>query len=172
MRLSWLSCLAFGLVAAVLVGCGGSDDEAATATPTGAPRLGAAEIGQQAGDFYVRALSEVTELLKSKPDVSQVRTRVQELKESYVRKLVELGRAREALDAAGKSTVDAAIRTKVDSLARETWYPTYNEVQQYYFSKDQEFQRLVLSFNVIGQYANFELLKKQEPQEAKRLGLD
>jgi len=28
-----------------------------------------------------------------------------------------------------------------------------------------------MSFNIITQYANFDLLKKQEPEEAKRLGI-
>ena len=40
-----------------------------------------------------------------------------------------------------------------------------------YFSKDQEFHKLLTSFNIIGQYASFDLLKKQEPKEAARLGI-
>ena len=173
MKLSMRPCLVLGMVAAVLVACGGNGDGAKTSAPTGSvPTLGASEIGQQAGDLYVRALSDLTDLLKAKPEVSQVKPRVQDLREIYIRKLVELGKARETLDAAGRSTVDTAIRTKVDSISKESWYTTFNELQQYYFAKDQDFHKLVLSFNVIGQYANFDLLKRQEPQEAKRLGIE
>src|SRR3990172_10679349 len=110
MRLARLAGASFVLVTALLAGCGGNGSTKMPATSTASDqKLGATEIGQQAGDLYVRALSEVTDMLKGKPEVAQVRSRVQDLRESYIRKLVELGKAREALDAAGKSTVDAAI---------------------------------------------------------------
>jgi len=164
--------LALAITTLILGGCGGGDGSPTELSSVTQQKLSPAESGDQIANLYVAALKDVTEMLKDKPEVSQARSRVQELKETYVRKLVELGRAREALDEAGRSAVDAAIRRKVDALAGESWYATYNSLQQYYSSKDQDFQRLVLSFNIIGQYANFDLLKKQDPSEAKRLGVE
>ena len=165
------------IVAVILIGCGGGVDDRATTTPAPSSpvaqqKLSPGELGDQIGNLYVAALKDVTEILKDRPEAPQVRARVQELKETNVRKLVELGKLREALDASGRSTVDAAIRQKFDVVARESWYATYNSLQQYYLSRDQDFQKLVASFNIITQYANFDLLKRQEPAEAKRLGID
>ena len=129
------------------------------------------EIGQKAGELYAQALKDVTELLKEKPEVSAVRAQVEELKESYVQKLVELGRMRESLDESQKSQVDGQIRMKVSPLYKDPVFATFNEIQQHYFN-DRDFHKIVIGFNVIGQYANFDLLKKQEPEEAQRLGIE
>jgi len=130
-----------------------------------------AELGQKIGDLYVQALSGVNELLKDKPAISEVMPEVKEMKETYVRKLVDLGKKREKLDSSGKAAADSQIRLKVNAVYNKPWYSTYNQIQQHYF-QDRNFHKLVLSFNTIGQYANFDLLKKQEPEEATRLGIE
>jgi len=77
---------------------------------------------------------------------------------------------REALDESGRSTVDSQINMKMNSLYKAPWYATYNDVQQHYF-QDRDFHKVIISFNIITQYASFDLLKKQEPEEAQRLGI-
>ena len=161
-----------------LLACGGgdsspsaSDAAKATATPSGGRNLTPEQLGAEIGDLYVRALSEVTDLLKATPEASGVRDRVQQLRESYITRLVALGRAREAMNAAQRATVDSIILQKISAIGSQSWYATYGQVQQYYM-KDADFSKLVVSFNIIGQYANFDLLKKQEPAEAKRLGIE
>ena len=128
------------------------------------------EIGQKIGAIYVQSMSDVTELLKDKPEFSEIRGEVETLREQCIRELVELGKLREALDAAGRAGVDRQVSLKVNSLYNDPLFTTYNEIQQHYF-KDQEFHKIVMSFNIITQYADFELLKKQEPEEAARLGI-
>jgi hypothetical protein len=167
------------LAATALASCGGSAENpeaaagtsASASTTVGAPTTPDA-LGQQIGALYVQALSEVTDLLRDKPAPAQVSASVERLKETYVRQLVELGRAREALDASGRAGVDAAIRAKVDAIAGEPWYANYGEVTQHYLAQDADLHALVVSFNVIGQYANFDLLREQEPDEARRLGVE
>lgn len=166
-----------------LLACGGGGEKSASSEPAreaapaaqvkteSAAEMNPAELGKKIGDLYVQALSEVTEMLKDKPEVAEVRPQVEQLKEKYVKELVELGRKREALDASGKAAVDSQIMLKVNALSREAWYATFNEAQQHYF-QDQDFHKLVISFNIIGQYANFDLLKQQEPEEATRLGIE
>ena len=49
----------------------------------------------------------------------------------------------------------------------------FQAVADHYFdSTDAELYSLITSFNIIGQYANFDLLRQQEPDEAARLGVD
>ncbi len=177
------SILILAALSLALVACGGGGEKPAASEPAGerapaaemkpetAAEMSPAELGRQIGELYVQALSGVTEMLKEKPGVAEVRPQVEQLKEKYVRQLVELGRKREALDASGKAAVDSQIMIKVNALAREPWYATFNEVQQHYF-QDQDFHKVVIAFNVIGQYANFDLLKQQDPQEAARLGIE
>ena len=128
------------------------------------------EIGQQVGEIYGETLGKVVELLKDKPEPSEVLAKVEALKEETIAKMVELGRKREALDAAGRSTVDSQILMKANSLNRDPMYSSFNDIQMHYF-QNRDFHKLVISFNIITQYANFDLLKKQEPEEARRLGI-
>ena len=162
------------LTMAAVAACGG-DAKSGTvatnvpATPTARVQATPDELGGQIGALYVRALSDVTDLLREKPPASEAKASVAQLKETYVQRLVELGRSREALDVAGRASVDAVIRAKLDAIAGEPWYATYDRVVQFYFAEDEELHALIVSFNVIGQYANFDLLRSQEPGEAKRL---
>jgi len=57
------------------------------------------------------------------------------------------------------------------SITSAPWYKTYSDLSQYDFAKNQDQQKALACFNIIGQYANFDLLKQQEPAEAQRLGL-
>jgi hypothetical protein len=165
------------LAAAAVVACGG--EEGTGVTPTAVPATATqsvsaspAELGRQIGDLYVRAMSEVTEMLRDQPPAADAQASVRDLKETYVRQLVELGRTRESLDAQGRAAVDAAISVKVNAVGNEPWYATYGSLAQHYITQDREFYDLVVSFNIITQYANFDLLKSQEPEEAKRLGIE
>jgi hypothetical protein len=74
------------------------------------------------------------------------------------------------------SQTDAA---KVESETRRLLFasPTVNidalsQAVQRFNSTDPALAKELTSLNVITQYAFFELLQKQEPEEAKRLGID
>lgn len=145
-------------------------EEKVADTPT-TKDLSPAEIGGRVGDLYVNAIKDIIDLLKDKPEPSDVESQAVELKENYIQKLVELGKLREQLSISDKGMLDSALRQKVYSVSSQPWYATFNEIQMHYFS-NREFHKIILSFNIITQYAAFELLKKQEPEEAKRLGIE
>ncbi|MBN1620520.1 hypothetical protein JW890_07335 [candidate division WOR-3 bacterium] len=130
------------------------------------------ELGEKIGTVYVKALEDVTELIKDRPEIAEVRPAVEELKEANIRVLVELGSLREAMDQTEKGAVDMAILSKIGALSESDWYETYTAALKDYLGEDREFYELLSSFNIIGQYANFDLLKQQEPDEAKRLGIE
>jgi hypothetical protein len=168
------------IVAMLMAACGGASTPAPSATstssggaqPTAAPKeLTPKELGDQIGAVYVEALREVTKLLENKPAFAEATPKVKDLKEKYVQQLVELGKKREALNTSDRAQVDSAISLALMRIEKEAWYATYTEVSQYYFKQDVNFNTLIASFNIIGQYANFDLLKKQAPAEAQRLGI-
>jgi hypothetical protein len=66
--------------------------------------------------------------------------------------------------------VDARITAALGSLPTAT----YDAYQQAYtdYSGDLEVANLIASFNILGQYANFDLLREQAPDEAARLGVE
>jgi hypothetical protein len=166
--------------ALLLAACGGSGAPASTTATTGpslsssttaSAALGAEQLGEQIGTTYVSALRDVALALKDKPDPAAARAQTEQMKNDAISKLVELGRAREAMSTGDRAKVDAKITAALSTAGSEDWYATYNEVWKYYSGADSEFANLVASFNVIGQYANFDLLKQQLPEEAARLGI-
>ena len=66
--------------------------------------------------------------------------------------------------------MDAAITAGLGALSPEL-YDAFQEGQAYYQAQDLELGNLIAAVNIITQYANFDLLRGQEPEEAARLGL-
>lgn len=156
--------------AAAPAGSGAAQPAQPAPQPAAPKALTSDELGEKTGSLYVGSIEAVTKLLASKPDAAAALPKVKELKEQTIQKLVELGRLREAMNAADRANVDRGIQSALMACAREPWYATYGELSTHYF-KDQDMQRTLASFNIIGQYANFDLLKSQEPDEATRLGI-
>lgn len=169
--------MAMVLVALLVAACGGGAETAPTAAaeeaPAAAPspqEMTPAELGQAIGTVYVEAMNDVVAAMEGRPPAAEVEPEIAEIQESAVSRLVELGRAREALPPADRATVDAKVRSAVRGLPSET-FTAYAEGQNHYLASDRELADLIASFNVLTQYANFDLLKKQEPKEAERLGI-
>ncbi len=151
---------------------GGTDAMAATTAGDAAGAMSADELGAEIGAVYVEALAKVTTALDGGPEVATVKDQVQQLKDGYVKRLVVLGAAREALSTSDRAKVDSKIVAALEAVGSEPWYADYNAAWQKYSAQDSEFGNLIAAFNVIGQYANYELLKQQLPEEAARLGIE
>jgi len=83
--------------------------------------------------------------------------------------MVGLGREREALSAADRTTADRVLASRIAGVSPDL-FKEYQAGQAFY-KEDKELFDLIADFNIITQYANFDLLKKQLPEEAKRLGI-
>jgi hypothetical protein len=167
------------ILSALIFACGGGNEQSSPAKEAEKPappkaekseKMSPVELGREIAGVYEKAMTELTDLLKDKPAINGVQPKVENLKQTCVTKLVELGKLREALDASGKASVDGQLRMKMNSMYNQPVWNAYNEIQQHYF-KDKEFHEIIMSFNIITQYANFDLLKKQAPEEADRLGI-
>jgi hypothetical protein len=161
--------------------CGGDDSGSSTATTTGAESTTATaqaaemtpdEIGAAVGATWADAMQELVALLESKPESSAIKSQVEQLKERYVVKLVALGRLREALSDSDKVRVSAGITKALDASADEPWFTSYMDIYDGYSDGDLDFANLLASFNILTQYADFDLLKQQAPEEAARLGIE
>jgi hypothetical protein len=171
-------------LASVVAGCGDSGERGEAATSQAADpgsattvvssdepdsaRITPTELGDRIGVTYVEAIEELVALLRDRPSGPSALASVQELKESNVQEFVELGRLREALNAADRAAVDARIGVGVGGISSDL-FAEYQEIQADYRTTDAEIAEVVSSFNIITQYANFDLLKEQEPGEAVRL---
>lgn len=159
--------------------CGGSDTVDATGSEGGetpaaeeAKEMTPSELGEKAGEMYIQALGELVDLMQDRPAAEELRPEVEALKERTVTKLVELGKKREALDSAGQASFDSSLRMGIRNVPSEV-FTAYAEGQRHYIDAGaNDLAKMIGDFNVITQYANFELLKKQAPKEAERLGIE
>lgn len=126
------------------------------------------EIGKAVGSLFVQAMADVVEALKDRPAAEEAISRLEEIKEKYIQKLVELGWKREALDETGREVVDDVIIKTIAATPRDL-YNSFLQAHKHYMRTDAG--NLIASFNIITQYANFDLLREQAPGEAERLGI-
>jgi hypothetical protein len=180
------------ILALSVTACGGSE-ATSTAQPTIPPTLAPTQtpalatlaptptrdldalsppgLGEEIGGVYLEALQKATELVQDRPAVAEVDAQLAALKERYVQRLLQLGHRREALSDLDQAAVDNAINDTFIAGTKQEWYDSYFGAVQHYAAVDEAFQELLYSFNLLGQYARFDLLTEQEPGEAARLGV-
>lgn len=169
-RLEFISILILSLVF-IAGGCGKEQNSPATDQPavTSAEADPAETLGQKIGSSYVETLKQVVAMLNDKPPAADARAMLTDMKNWTIELMVGLGREREALSAADQARVDGVLSGRIAAVPADL-FKEYQAGQAYY-KDDRELFQLIADFNIITQYANFDLLKKQLPEEAKRLGI-
>lgn len=171
--------IVLGCAVLLLAGCGGDGaamageeggEGAAARAETAAVPETPEDLGKAIGAVYVEGIEGTVKLLEGRPPAAEAAPRVAELKEELIQKLLVLGRQREALVASERGTVDSATRMAINRLPSAT-FTAYAEAQNHYRKSDRELGEMIASFNILTQYAAFELLREQAPDEATRLGL-
>ena len=175
-----------GLVA---IGCGGDDyATATTATTAGSSdtpettaaatsgvgdeisKMGGTELGTAMVMTWDECLTKLTSLLEGMPDPASVQPQVAALKEEYIQKFVAYGRQHQTFD-------EEQLRLWRIELGINSpkSFAAYQEVANKYIADaaaPADFKSLLSSFAIITQYADFELLKQQAPEEVTRLGIE
>jgi len=166
--------LAFGALA-----CGKKDAAPdATATAAAQPAVPAVPVasgdpaenlGKKIGSSYIETLKQVVAMLNDKPPAADAKTMLADMKNWTIELMVNLGKEREALSTEDRATVDRVLSSRIAAVPADL----FKEYQagQLFYQNDRELFQLIADFNIITQYANFDLLKKQLPEEAKRLGI-
>lgn len=169
-----------------IAGCGGDSDSADQAAdqPTDQPATetttapeetpatdppSADQLGDEIAAVYLSVYDDVVAALEDRPDPAEAEAQLTELKDTAIERLVALGHRREALDAASRAGIDGTVSSALMRLP-ETTLAEYQAAIDHY-ANEPELADLIRSFNIIGQYANFDLLRQQEPDEAARLGI-
>lgn len=141
---------------------GAPADPAASADP-------AENLGDKIGSSYVETLKQVVAILQDKPPAPDVKAMLADMKNWTIELMVSLGREREALPVAGRAKADTVLSRRIAAVPADL-FKEYQAGQMFY-QDDRELFQLIADFNIITQYANFDLLRKQLPAEAKRLGI-
>lgn len=185
----WMLALAL-LLGAVVAGCGdGGGGDAGKGKATG-PEGGKAAVAPAKGplsaeawvekvmDCYKGALKDTVAAMEGSTPAEAL-PKLREVKEKYIGLLVPLGREREAMEKGARSQAEAALVSKMMRMSDDESFKKYNTLSRGAFSafkaktaEEKEAAEIVASVNIITQYAQFELLKKQAPKEAERLGIE
>ena len=179
---TWAVCILVLAAAASVTACAGelpvpgqtsSTAVVATTATTEAP---AVQLGKQVAATWSEALQKLVPLLEGTPPVASLEAPVAQLKEEYVQRMVALGRQIADLDESQRQTAYARSADILDSTANSDWFQSYTRLyNQYAAGSDQtsqDFAVLLSTFNTLTQYAFFDVLKGQDPDEAQRLGIE
>jgi hypothetical protein len=124
---------------------------------------------------WVESMQRLVVLLEGTPPISSVQTGVSSLKEEYVQKMVALGRQVKTLDPSDQQLAYDRVDDKLSAMGEETWFVTYETLYEHYAANEdevsQQFAVQLSSFNTLTQYAFFEVLRANDPDEATRLGV-
>jgi hypothetical protein len=129
----------------------------------------AENLGKKIGSSYIETLKQIVAILNDKPALEDTKAMLTDMKNWTIELMVGLGREREALSADDRATADRVLSSRIAGVSSDL-FKEYQAGQDYY-KDDRELFSLIADFNIITQYANFDLLKKQLPGEAKRLGI-
>ncbi|WP_338792528.1 hypothetical protein [Bernardetia sp. MNP-M8] len=110
-------------------------------------------------------------LYKTESSTTEIHAQLQKWFDEYVAQFVELGKEKEALSAEEREKVDNNIMQEYFKLDQERHNAIYIKKHEELNEKSEDTANLLLKFNIITQYSDFTLLKKQNPEEAERLGL-
>lgn len=162
MRKLTLAMLILGLLS--LAACGGGEEGGA------AESMSPQDMGKAIVDIYMEGLTTIAGMADNPPPLEEAKATLAALKEDMITRLVEFGRIKEAMDASDKAAVNSAL-TSAFMHIDQNLFNKYNDTLAHYRSQDMDFANEIASFNIITQYADFDLLKQQEPDEAARLGI-
>lgn len=129
-------------------------------------------------DCYEKAMKDTVATLEGEPAAEQILPRLRSIKDKAVADLVPLGHKRETMDASTRAQAEMAMWRLLEAFQKDETFQKYHRAATgpYVATKatteaQKEASALVAGMNIITQYAHFDVLKKQAPKEAERLGI-
>ena len=159
--------------------CGKKDAAPGASTAAEAPSAEAAPAKQETPQVLAKAafvayeegLTQLVEMAATPPALADAKKKATALHEAAVGKLVAIGKKREAMSDADKKAFSRSLLSAMRDTDKGA-FAKLNTLVTHYRAEDNEFANLLASFNIITQYCDFDLLRKQRPEEMKRLGLE
>ncbi|MCD4707958.1 MAG: hypothetical protein K8S62_09495 [Candidatus Sabulitectum sp.] len=149
-------------------GCGG---EAGNRTAEQTEELNDPEVlGNTVADVYETMYDELNHVVNLGLSVEDLSAEIAAMKEDYIGQFVELGAVREEMNEEQKEIANSTIRSRFYNLDMEI-YESVNDQISAYRVQDNDLANEIAEFNILAQYADYELLREQSPDEAARLGI-
>ena len=136
----------------------------------GPPKRNAGDLGKEIGSTYLTMMAEVGERIAATTDTAALHPELDKLKEKYVAAFVELGRQRERLARDDREECDSASRTHMMQVPAET-LDAIDLARAAAKEADPELYECLGDLQRLTQYATFDRLRAQRPEEAARLGI-
>ena len=107
--------------------------------------------------------------------MASIQQQVADLKEQYIQKMVAVGKQIIVLNSDEQQTVYDHSNDAMSAMGGAAWFVDYEALYAPYQGMEdetsQEFAVVLASFNTLSEYAFFNLLKDDLPDEAARLGI-
>jgi len=154
--------------------CGGSGSESSTdSTSTDSEESSTEvkeitdpdELAQAITDVYASDFKALEELLKSETDAATIKSKLEEMKEASIQKYVKYGAMKAKMSDADQGKVNMGLMSKMGEVGQsDEGKARFKFIFQEKFKElnkeDKEIGKLLSSFNILTQYADYELLKK------------
>lgn len=169
-----------------LAACGGSADNppqgsegTQNPTPTASPASASPEdLADEVAQNYFDALDSAGTLsdqlvvsLDEGSPLDDLRQEVQRLKDEYIAIFVSYGYERESMSESERATFDSTVNSAIVLSTPPALDRLSAAVASLNEAGERDLANELSSFNILTQYAFFDLLKRQEPDEAQRLGI-
>ena len=132
-------------------------------------------LAKQVGATWEEAVQKLIPILQGTPPFASIQQSVAALKEEYVQKMVALGRQIAALSPDDIQAAYDRTQDILSSTAESDWFKSYTNLYNVYAAQEdeaaQQFAVLLSTFDTLTEYAFFNVLKDQDPDEATRLGI-
>ncbi len=152
-------------------GCGGAEENGTDDVSEQAEDFSDPEaLGNRVGELYGQMYVDLHEIATQGLPAEELAPLVAEMKDDYIGQFVELGAIREGMTEEQKNTVDSAIMRYFYDMDMEI-ARSVTDMINFYRPEDGELANNMSQMNILTQYADYELLRAQEPEEAARLGI-
>ena len=129
------------------------------------------QLGVAIGEDYCETMTRLGALIESHlSEPAILAEEARQLRDAAITSLVHRGYEREDLSTELRKTTDVATQGQIQRVDQVAWQAMSKATMSLMFTHNA-LSQLLSSFNVLTQYAAFELLRAQNPAEADRLGL-
>lgn len=159
------------LLLVLAAGCGGEAADRSDDTSDQAEEIADPEaLGNRVADVYEEMYASLNEVVNRGLTAEELWPLIAAMKEDYIIQFVELGAVREGMTEEQKQAANRALTSRFYDLDQDI-FNSVNDAIILYRDLDNSLANEISQMNILTQYADYELLKQQEPQEAARLGI-
>ena len=152
-------------------GCGGETADGTDETSDQVEEVTDPEaFGNSVADIYEEMYASLNELVSRGLTAEELWPEITSMKENYIARFVALGAIREGMTEEQKQTANRTLTSRFYNLDMDV-FNSVNDAIVLYRDQDNALANEISQMNILTQYADYTLLRQQEPEEAARLGI-